>query len=223
VLNVPPEEPRISSWAVRPLGDVVAELVLALGEPVGRPAVLAVDGRSAGGKSTFAARVAAAVAGAVVVHTDDVAWWESFFGWDHLITAGVLEPARRGGPVRYRPPAWDSRARAGAIEVPAGTRLLVVEGVGAGRRSLSGLVDAMVWVQSDGLEARRRGIERDGGDRGAADFWDEWDAQERPFLAQDRPWERAHLIVCGTPELAWPAPIDPGTVLVAAPEAHTGS
>lgn len=208
----------MTQWACRSTADVVTELLAALGRPAGRAAVLAIDGRSAGGKSTFAERVAAAVPGAVVVHTDDVAWWESFFGWDHLMAAGVLEPARRGEPVRYRPPAWDNRERPGAIEIPAGAPLVVVEGVGAGRRSLTGLVDAVVWVQSDAAEARRRGIARDGGDRRAAEFWDEWDAEELPFLAADRPWERAIMVVCGTPHLTEFASVAATKVLVATPD-----
>jgi hypothetical protein len=115
--------------------------------------------------------------------------------------SGVLEPARRGDEVRFRPPAWDARDRPGAIEVPARAPLVVVEGVGASRRALAAYLDAAIWVQSDLREARRRGIERDGGDKSAADFWEEWDREEVPFLAADRPWERADVVVCGTPEL----------------------
>lgn len=58
-----------------------------------------------------------------------------------------------------------------------------------------------IWVQSDLVEARRRGLERDGGGEEGVRFWDEWDREEVPFLAEDRPWERAAAIVCGTPEL----------------------
>ena len=72
-------------------------------------------------------------------------------------------------------------------------------------------VHLRLWVQSDRVEARRRGIERDGGPAHQA-FWDEWDAEEVPFLAADRPWERADLIVAGTPEL----PYDPAAELVVA-------
>ena len=46
-----------------------------------------------------------------------------------------------------------------------------------------------------------RGITRDGGDAAASAFWDEWMAQEFPFVADQRPWERADFIVTGTPEL----------------------
>ncbi|GAB7042949.1 hypothetical protein JCM9533A_68000 [Catenuloplanes niger JCM 9533] len=181
--------------------------------PAGRPWVVAVDGRSGAGKSTLAATVAACVPGAVVVHTDDVAWHHSFFDWANLLAGGVLAPARRGEPVACRPPAWDARDRPGAIAVPAGCPLLVVEGVGAGRRELAGLVDTVVWVQSDLVEAERRGIARDGGTAEAIAFWHEWMAAELPFQAAQRPWERAAAIVSGTPRL----PHDRATELVVAP------
>lgn len=201
-MRTTPPEPPAAPWTPRPFDDLVADLASVLATGSGRPAVLAVDGRSASGKTTLATRIAAAIPGAAVVHTDDVAWWESFFGWDELLARGVLEPARRGEPVAFRPPAWDARGREGAVVVPEGTRLVVVEGVGASRLSLGDLVDVAVWVQSDAVEARRRGIARDGGDAEAESFWDEWDSEEVPFLATDRPWERAVAVVCGTPDVA---------------------
>lgn len=205
-----PGEPEAGPWVARHVGDVVADLFAVVGEPSDRPAILAVDGRSASGKSTFAERVAAAVPGAVVVHSDDVAWWESFFGWDHLMRRWILEPLHCGASVHFRPPAWDARGREGSIDVPRTARLVVVEGCGASRRSLAHLLDGAVWVQSDAAEARRRGIERDGGTQEAADFWDEWDVEEIPFFADDRPWERADLVVCGMPHLTGVAH-DPAT------------
>lgn len=205
-----PGEPVATPWQPRPLARVVADLLDATGATGQQRPVIAIDGRSAGGKSTFAAGVAAAIRGAAVVHTDDVAWWESFFEWDHLLATGVLEPFRRGDVVHYRPPAWDRRDRPGAIEVPADASVLVVEGVGASRRALLPQVDVAVWVQSDAAEARRRGIERDGGSPADVEFWDEWDRAEIPFLAADRPWERAALVVCGTPARTG-VPHDPAT------------
>jgi hypothetical protein len=41
----------------------------------------------------------------------------------------------------------------------------------------------------------------------------DWMAEEMPFQASQRPWERADLIVCGTPQI----PCDPATELVIAP------
>jgi hypothetical protein len=59
---------------------------------------------SSSGKTTLAGRLRDVVAGAAVVHTDDIAWWHSRFGWAGLLTDRVLLPARAGQPVRYRPP-----------------------------------------------------------------------------------------------------------------------
>jgi hypothetical protein len=217
--SLPPGEPAAGPWRTAPLSELV-ELVLGPGgAPQGRPRVVAVDGRGAGGKTTLARRLAGAVPPAAVVHTDDVAWHHSFFDWADLLADGILAPARRGEAVHYRPPGWEARGRPGAIELPAGLDLLVVEGVGAGRRELASVVDAVVWVQSDPDEAKRRGIVRDVAEGHKEDeatataFWDEWMAEELPFLADQRPWERACVVVAGTP----PVPLGPDEVLLAPP------
>jgi predicted ATPase len=62
-----PGEPVFGNWQAIPLGEFVERLLSA------RPRVMAVDGRSGGGKSTLADRLAAEIAGAAVVHVDDVA------------------------------------------------------------------------------------------------------------------------------------------------------
>ena len=179
--------------------------------------MVAVDGRSGSGKSTLAARLSAAVPASVVVPTDDVAWHEPFFGWAPLLALGVLEPVRRGEAVCYRPPAWDNRGRAGAIDVRSGLDLVVVEGVGSGQRAFAALLDTVVWVQSDFAAAERRGIERDvahGGNGDVAEstaFWHEWMAEELPFLARERPWERACVVVCGSP----PGPVGEDEIVLA--------
>lgn len=63
------------------------------------------------------------------------------------------------------------------------------------------ILDVAVWVQSDIEQAKTRGIARDGGDAEAAAFWERWMAEEFPFLAAQRPWEKANVIVSGTSEL----------------------
>jgi hypothetical protein len=98
--------------------------------------------------------VSGRIPGAAIVHTDNVAWYECAFNWVGLLTSGVLEPVRRGEAVAFCPPAWDARSREGAIEVPAGIALLLVEGVGSGRRSLAPLLDAVVYVQRDAEVSR---------------------------------------------------------------------
>lgn len=149
----------------------------------------------------LAERIAALTPATSVVHTDDVAWWHSRFGWEDLLVDGVIAPLRRGETVDYRPPAWDARRRAGSIAVPAGASLVIIEGVGSGRRSLSAQVDAVVWVQTDLDLAERRNRERvEAGELDQAGY-EGWMSEEIPFQADERPWEHADLIVSGSAAL----------------------
>jgi hypothetical protein len=209
------------------LSTVVAAVTRSNLGPIGsgRPVVLAVDGRSNNGKTTLAARICAVVPGAAVVHTDNIAWKHSRFGWADLLIAGILLPVHQGRAVSFRPPRWAEHGRPGSIEVPAGCPLLVVEGDGAGRREVAHLIDALIWVQSDEREAERRDRAR----RAHPDAIDianipadgppadvrrrEWMAEEIPFNTAQRTWERADIVVCGTPEIR----CDPITEIVVAP------
>jgi hypothetical protein len=200
-LRLREEEPAAGPWRVELLESLVTLLRQRPNIAAGRPPIVAVDGRGASGKTTLAERIRAAVPGAQVVHTDDIAWAHSRFGWDDLMISGVLEPLHRGELVHYRPPAWERHGRAGHVDVSPQAPLVIIEGVGASRRELSHLIDIAVWVQSDWLEAERRGLIRDGGDAEALEGWRAWEAEELPFLAADRPWERANVIVAGTPPI----------------------
>lgn len=199
-LQLPPEEPCFGPWNVVLVEAFVRAIRHKLPRGEERPGVVAIDGRSAGGKTTLARLLSQAVPASAVVHTDDIAWHHSFFDWSDLLLSAVLEPVRAGRGVAYRPPAWAERGRPGAIEVPSASSLVFLEGVGAARRELMHALDAVVWIQSDMTRARVRGIDRDGGEAAVA-FWDEWMDAELVFLADQRPWERADAIVCGTPEL----------------------
>ena len=139
------EEPEAGPWHVELLTDVVESLICpgADGLPSGRPVVLAIDGRSNNGKTTLAARIAKVVPGSAVIHTDDIAWRHSRFGWADLLFKGVLLPAHRGDGIAYRPPRWIEHGREGQLTVPPGCPLLIVEGVGAGRAEAAPLIDSL--------------------------------------------------------------------------------
>lgn len=196
-----PGEPEAGPWRVEALPDVAARLLPA-GAPAGRRWIIAVDGRSGSGKTSVATRLAQQIAHAVVLHTDHLAWHESLFDWHDLLIEEVLTPFVRGEAVSLRPPAWQARGREGSIDIPVSTRVIILEGVGAGRRELCEWADQLLWVQSDAEQAAHRGIERDGGDADAEAFWHAWMRAEIPFLLEQRPWCRADLLVCGTPEEA---------------------
>jgi len=184
-------------WRVATTAEVVGlirEMTSAVGD---RPPVIAVDGRSNSGKTTFSERLVAAWPGAAVVHTDDIAWWHSVLDWTGLLVDGVLTPVRAGRAVAFRPPQWDVRGRPGAVEVPAGCTLLLVEGVGSGRRSLTPHLDGIVWAEAPAADRE----ERDRADVAAGliapENFDAWMREEIPFVEAERTWERAGLVVAG--------------------------
>jgi uridine kinase len=161
------------------------------------PTILAVDGRSASGKTTFANRLSSAL-NAPLVHSDDVAWHHSFFDWWPLMLEQIIGPFKAGVAIDWKPEAWTAQGREGSIQVPKSS-ILILEGVGASRRELSDYIDVPIWVETDPQVAEIRGLERDGPD--GRDFWFEWQAHERPFLERDQPWTRAKIIIDGVPSL----------------------
>jgi hypothetical protein len=226
-LQLAPEEPEAGPWRVESLSTVINAVTRRKPgrSSSARAAVLAIDGRSNSGKTTLADRIGEMVPGSVVIHTDDIAWEHSRFGWADLVIDGILIPVHHGQAVSYRPPRWDEHGREGSIEVPPGCPLLIIEGDGAGRREAAHLIDTLIWVQADERETGRRSAAR-AANPPAADLanmapdgapFDEagWMAEEIPFNADQRTWERADIIVCGTPEI----PCDPSTEIVIAPAA----
>jgi hypothetical protein len=161
--------------------------------------LVAVDGRGSGGKTSLSARLAATIPGTVVVHTDDIAWNHAVLAWDDLLVEGILKPVRAGRAVSYRPPQWDLRERAGSIDVPADCPLLIVEGVGSGRRSLADHYDAVIWVESPAALTEERNGARVAAGETTPENYELWMAEENPFVEEQRTWERADLVVAGYP------------------------
>lgn len=152
--------------------------------------VVAVDGPSAAGKSTFAAGLSAALGGAPVVRSDDfpVPWDGDPLAWWPPLTAQVLEPLRAGRTGRFRRYDWRHGAYAEEVEVPA-RPFLVIEGVGAAQESAP--VAFRIWVEAPRDVRRRRAAGRQ--DDLAA--WDRWAGIEAAHFAADRTRDRADLVI----------------------------
>lgn len=168
-----------------------------------RATIVAVSGYGGAGKSTLAARLAAALGGAAVVPVDDF-WlperdarssdW-SAYDWPRL-REQVLEPARRGDRVlRYQPlDPRDALAGSGdgerAWREVAPVAALIVEGVGLLRPDLLPDFDVTVWIDCPLEVAAERGILRDRAEYGietAADWRERWVPNDRDFFARFRP------------------------------------
>jgi hypothetical protein len=156
--------------------------------------VVAVDGPSAAGKSTFAAGLADALGRVPAVGSDDfpVPWDGDPLAWWPLLTAQVLEPLRAGRTGRFRRYDWRRARYAEEVAVPPGP-FLVIEGVGAAR--LGAPVAFVVWVEAQAAVRRRRAARR--GDDLVA--WDRWTAIESQHFARDKTRDRADLVVDADP------------------------
>ena len=163
--------------------------------------VIGIDGRSGGGKTSFANTLAAKL-DATLLNTDDFAWWHSMFDWPELLIENALKPLLAGQDVSFRPPAWVERGREGAI-VAASNPVIIVEGVGASQEAMRLYLDYNIWVQSDAIVAKERGLIRDAAERPdpaeAERFWNEWQQAEDEFQAAQQSWLQASFTICGTP------------------------
>lgn len=168
---------------------------------LGATRMVCVDGPSGSGKSTIAAEIArlaglAGLAGLVgpaqVVHTDDLCP-----GWDGVpqlpgILADLLAPLTRGQVGRWPRYDW-ILARLVEDVVVAPAPLLVVEGVGAGARTLAALTTTLVWVDADPDLRRRRALDRDGD--AFTEQWDAWARAESELFSAESARERADITV----------------------------
>ncbi|HZE31442.1 MAG TPA: hypothetical protein VE198_08405 [Actinoallomurus sp.] len=179
---------------------VYAALAARLREPApscGAVRVVAVDGPSAAGKTTFTAALSAALDGAPVVHSDDfpVPWDGDPLAWWPPLTALVLAPLRAGRAGRFRRYDWRNGTYAEETEIPVAP-VVVIEGVGAARAEAP--VAFRIWVEAPHDVRRRRAAER--GDDLAA--WDQWAEIEAKLFAADRTRDRVDLVIDGNPRSA---------------------
>jgi uridine kinase len=171
----------------------LADRIMSLRPSCGPVRLVAVDGPAGSGKTTFAGRLGAAL-DCQVIHSDDfpVPWEEGPGGWFHALESQVLRPLERGLPGDFRRYDWVRGEYAGRVAVPAAP-VLVIEGVGTARASVSGLLAYIVWVEALEAVRMRRVLDRDGVE--LEPRWRAWFAAERAWFAGDRTRERADLVV----------------------------
>ncbi|MER6030240.1 hypothetical protein [Streptomyces sp. NPDC001851] len=164
---------------------------------VGPVRLIGVDGHAGSGKSTFAGHLAAALGGAPVLHLDDIASHEQLFEWTDRLMTQVIQPLARGESGHYTPYDWRTRTFTAPRPLPAAP-VVLVEGVGAGRRALRPHLALLLWMELPREESWTRGRLRDGAEQ--REFWDGWVAAERAHFAVDPSRPHADLLVHQTPE-----------------------
>lgn len=159
---------------------------------------IAIDGPSGAGKTTFAVRVEEMLREIgrtpVVVPMD-----ACLRGWDGLedaaqIAAPVIASLRAGRDAAFRPWDWE-RDQPGERRIFRAGDVVVLEGVGSGRRAWAAEIDCLVWVDlSTGQQAPvERAIRRDG--PGARDALLRWQRLESDHFTREDTERRADLRV----------------------------
>lgn len=178
--------------------DAIAERVLAKPPRSGGTRIVAVDGQSGAGKTTYAAALAKALeargATVAVVHTDDLldGWDDQFTFWDRLLDQ-VVNPLLHKEPAAYRRYDWvRERFDVGLTPVPAAD-VVIVEGVSAAREDMRRVADLTVFLRVSEEEAWRRLRDRDPED--AMPFLVAWKAREGRHFADDRTAEQVDVLV----------------------------
>ncbi|MFI0790023.1 uridine kinase [Streptomyces lydicus] len=160
----------------------LAARLRALPPSCGPVRLIAVDGHAGSGKSTFAGQLAAALGDAPVVHTDDLATHEELFAWSERFREQVLEPLSRGGTARYGVYDW-VRGEFTEERALAPAPVVLVEGVGTGRRALRPYLACLLWMELASEHSWERGQLRDG--PGLSAFWSGWIPAERAHFSAD--------------------------------------
>ncbi|MPQ98998.1 uridine kinase [Modestobacter sp. I12A-02628] len=191
----------------------LARRVLDTPPRLGGTRLVSIDGPAGSGKTTFAGRLADAVAArtgrrASLVHMedlytgDDVGSGWSMSGAVDRLDAGVLRPVREGRPGSLH--RWDWAA--GAAEPAATTvpvaEVLLVEGCGASPRRHDPWTSLRVWVEAPAELCLRRGLARDGAE--LRPWWERWQAEERAVFAAEDTRARADVRVDGAASGALP-------------------
>ena len=172
----------------------------------GRPALAALDGHSAAGKSTHAAAIASEVETAVIPMDDfyrdesdalrqtyDAAQGvDRYFGWQRLLEQAVL-PLRAGTSSTYQPFDWRAGAGLAAPTTIEPASVVILEGVYSARPELRPYLDLTVLVEASAEARLQRQRER----HDPHDWEARWDAAERLYFTSICPRESFDIVVSG--------------------------
>ena len=175
-----------------PVIHVLASRLRRLPPSCGPVRLIGVDGHAGSGKSTFAGQLADALGGAPVLHLDDIASHDELFEWTGRLLREVIDPLGRGETAHYAPYDWHAR-RFGAPRALPPAPVILLEGVGAGRRALRPHLARLLWMDLPREESWARGRSRDGAEQ--REFWEKWVAAEQRHFAEDPSRPFADLLV----------------------------
>lgn len=169
----------------------------------GQVRFVAVDGRGASGKSSFARALAENV-GAEIVAIDDFASWDNPTNWWPAIIEKVFTPAAEGAKRLSYPRTewWDEQAPERIVDQKV-TPIMLLEGVGSSRKELRDYLSFSIFIDTPVEECLSRGVDRDRlltGKRRSelTKLWKGWFEGEEAYFKRDNPKAFANIVLDGT-------------------------
>ena len=165
------------------------------------PIIIAIDGRSASGKSTLAGLLSSSLS-APVIHTDDFYLplaqrteqiMSQYFGHMDLerLRKEVLIPLFTGEPFSYRPFSCKSQMLLEEVHIPASS-VVIIEGTYSLFPSLLPFYDIKIFL--DTKSQRKRLLAREGED-GFKRFSDLWIPREEEYFSSTHPEKICDLVI----------------------------
>lgn len=170
--------------------------------------MVAVDGHSAAGKSTFSRRLAVSVDATIVsgddfyrvmaprerMHLGPAQGVDDYYDWERMRDKALI-PLHEGRAVHYRPYDWKRNTLVSRTVSIAPQRIVIVEGLFVSRPEFDFFNDLTVLVVSDPEIRQRRQFDR----ADASKAWlERWDAAERWYYTHIRPPETFDMLIDGT-------------------------
>lgn len=180
------------------IAEALADTLLGKEPRQGRTRIVAVDGQSGAGKTTFAASLTEALrakgASVSVVHTDDLldGWDDQFTFWDRLMDQ-VVNPLRHGLDAAYYRYDWNKEQFDEYLTAVPPDDVVIVEGVSAAREDMRRVADLTVFLRVTEEEAWRRLKARDPED--AMPFLVAWKAREGRHFGYDQTPELVDVVI----------------------------
>jgi len=188
---------EINSWTEESLPNLATNILNIASKPL-----VLIDGIAGSGKTTLSVKIAD-ILNANLVHSDDVGWCADPIHWDGEMLDGIVNPWLNKINVAYRPTGWIKENRPGSIDVDP-NKALIIEGMGASRKTLRAIATFSIWVDAEPEIARNRVIQRDiaNGENGGTlesvtQFTAWWDSLVVPFLLEEKSWKHVDVIVSG--------------------------